>query len=191
MQTSWASIYTEITYLKFFNQGSEYIITQKWRWLESPTTFNVHTSSAGPPGWFKSYLTDRLQFIDVNDVSSAQMRVSCGVPQGSVSGLILFILYMLPLGNIIQRHGINVHCYADDTLLYLSMKPDETEPLYILSYIILPIHLCLSSLCPPSSLCPIALLFSFFTRLAFSRKVPPYELGPSQGFFPLEGEVFL
>jgi len=57
-------------------------------------------------GWFKSYLSDRFQFVHVNEESSSHTRVSRGVPQGSVIGSILFTLYMLPLGNIIRQHDI-------------------------------------------------------------------------------------
>ena len=48
-------------------------------------------------GWFKLYLSDRFQFVLVNEESSSHTRVSDGVPQGSVLGLILFTLYMLLL----------------------------------------------------------------------------------------------
>ncbi len=73
--------------------------------------------------WFKSYLTDRTQSIIIDDEISEPKTLKYGVPQGSVLGPLLFTAYMSPLKDVILKHGLRYHCYADDTQIYISFSP--------------------------------------------------------------------
>ena len=66
--------------------------------------------------FFKSYLSDRLQMTSVNGVESNWLTVVCGVPQGSVLGPLLFLLYTNDLSN---ASDFDINLFADDTCLLL------------------------------------------------------------------------
>ena len=68
--------------------------------------------------WFGSYLSDRKQFVTYNDVSSPTKVISCGVPQGSIPGPLLFLIYINDLCNIC-KHTTPI-LFADDTNLFSS-----------------------------------------------------------------------
>ena len=66
--------------------------------------------------WFQSYLSNRKQFVSINGHSSSLTNITCGVPQGSVLGPLLFLIYINDLPNSSQF--LSFFLYADDTNIY-------------------------------------------------------------------------
>ena len=73
--------------------------------------------------WFKSYLNGRSFTVTIDRFRSKQCYLRIGVPQGSILGPILFILYTKELESIVRKHGFSIHLYADDTQLYVEFNP--------------------------------------------------------------------
>ncbi|CAB4009259.1 Hypothetical predicted protein [Paramuricea clavata] len=73
--------------------------------------------------WFQSYLFGRSQRVTVRGTVSDRFDVAYGVPRGSCLGPLLFTIYVSKLFDIVQRHLPDVHCYADDSQLYVAFRP--------------------------------------------------------------------
>jgi hypothetical protein len=67
--------------------------------------------------WFKSYLTDRQQLVSIDSIDSTLRFITTGVPQGSILGPLLFLLYINDLPNCTLLLAI---LFADDTALFAS-----------------------------------------------------------------------
>ena len=70
--------------------------------------------------WFQSYLTNCKQQISINNTLSNETMISCGVPQGSVLGPLLFLMYINDLNEAIS-HSL-IHHFAYDTNVLFSSK---------------------------------------------------------------------
>ena len=70
-----------------------------------------------PLKWFKSYLMNRRQFVFINGINSKTTFINTGVPQGSILGPLLFLIYINDLHKCIN-HATPYH-YADDTNLLI------------------------------------------------------------------------
>lgn len=68
--------------------------------------------------WFKSYLFDRKQSVNLNGVMSSERNITCGVPQGSILGPLLFLLFINDLPLYISDDISYTDMYADDTTIH-------------------------------------------------------------------------
>ena len=70
--------------------------------------------------WFESYLFNRTQYTCINGTSSTMLQVRCGVPQGSVLGPLLFLVYINDVANI--STDFKIRLFADDSNLFIYHK---------------------------------------------------------------------
>lgn len=80
--------------------------------------------------WFSSYLCNRMQRVVVDGFRSSWKTIQAGVPQGSVLGPYLFLLY---INDISENLNSNVKLFADDTSLYTLVEGDGHESANILN----------------------------------------------------------
>jgi hypothetical protein len=75
--------------------------------------------------WLQSYLSSRDFVVNVKASLSEPFPLHQGVPQGSVLGPLLFILYTTPLSSLISDSSVKHHLYADDTQLFISFTAHD------------------------------------------------------------------
>ena len=93
--------------------------------LRLRTRFGVKGSALA---WFESYLASRKYDVQVEGYKKSSLRsLDSGVPQGSVLGPLLYVLYTSPVADIIKSHDLQYHFYADDTQLYITFKTDSAD----------------------------------------------------------------
>jgi hypothetical protein len=87
-------------------------------------SFGIHGAALA---WISSFLTDRTQRVCFHGRLSTIHSLVFGVPQGSVLGPLLFLLYTAAVFDIIAASGLLGHCYADDTQVYLSAPAEDAD----------------------------------------------------------------
>ena len=75
--------------------------------------------------WIQSYLKDRIQCVSIGNETASDKVMNFSVPQGSVLGPRKYCMFSKPIREIVMRHNLQYHCYADDSQVYMSIKPTD------------------------------------------------------------------
>ena len=67
--------------------------------------------------WFRSYLSDRRQLVDGSGTLSSSAAIACGVPQGSILGPLLFLIYVNDISSDVNHKLL---LYADDSAILVA-----------------------------------------------------------------------
>ena len=110
----------------FFDFQKAFDTVSHRRLMEKLKQLNLHPLIVN---WLRSYLTKRQQSVVVNGTSSYPTHVISGVPQGSVLGPLLFLIYIDDISTLALSESSKLSLYADDMLLYktISSTADYAE----------------------------------------------------------------
>ena len=93
--------------------------------------------------WVHSYLNNRFTQVHIDGFFSEARPLSYGLPQISVVGPLMYVIYTLPIGGIIRKYGLTYHLYAKDTPNLTSFSPKEPGAL---DEVLRKLELCISEL---------------------------------------------
>ena len=97
-------------------------------WSPQPSTSHHSFGIKGTAlARLQSFCTGMKQQVFFKGVLSSIIYITTGVPEGSVLGPLLFLLYSADIPVIADKHGLGVHCYADDGQIHVLNKAGEAD----------------------------------------------------------------